>query len=112
MFSQMLFNRLLIEFFGRPFNDFKGTHRAFSQTGTQSVTINLCNHAGLAIDDFESAFGTGRHTVAAAVAEFFVNCLSCLIDMIFARLGFANLSRPGGTAPASFQAIRRIITKF
>jgi hypothetical protein len=58
---------------GRALNDLKGAQGTFSQAGPQSVAIKVGDHAGFAIYYLQCALGTGRHTVAASVTEFFVN---------------------------------------
>jgi hypothetical protein len=73
LFGQKFFNGFFIEFVGRTLDDLKGAQGAFSQAGPQSVAIKVGDHAGFPIYYLQCALGTGRHTVAASVTEFFVN---------------------------------------
>ena len=74
----MMCHRQLIKLIGLALFDTDGVHRAFAQTGPQSVAQVLGRQHRLAVDDGDGPFGAGGYSLAAAVA--------------FIRIDFYNFS--------------------
>ena len=72
-FLQVLVHGLLVEFVGLALDDLQGPRGALAQAGAQAVAEHVLNELCLAVDDPDGPFRTGRHTLAAAVAEVLVD---------------------------------------
>jgi hypothetical protein len=69
----MLLNSFLIEFISFTFDDTESAGGTFSQTGPEAVTQFVSDHSGFAVYNFKGTFGTGRNTLTAPVAQFFID---------------------------------------
>jgi hypothetical protein len=65
-------HRLFVELIGLSLLDGDGIHGTVSEAGAQSIAQVIGEQPGLAVDDLDRAFGTGRNTKAAAVAFFLI----------------------------------------
>jgi hypothetical protein len=62
-----------VKVLGFSFNNTDGILRAFSQAGSQSITVFLADQPGLPIDQGQGPFGTGLDAGPAAIAFILIN---------------------------------------
>jgi len=68
-----IFHRLFVKFLGLPVNHLQGTLWTVTETGSESVTVDIADQAGLAIDDCDRTLGTCCDTIPASITELFVD---------------------------------------
>ena len=72
-FLQVLVHGLLVKLVGLALDDLQGPRGALAQAGSQAVAEHVLHESCLAVDDLDGPFRAGGHTLAAAVAELFID---------------------------------------
>ena len=71
--GKVLIHGGFVEGVGFTLNDLEGPCRAMTETGAETVALDVAHQLRLAVNDRDGALGARRNAVAAAVAQRFVD---------------------------------------